>query len=1038
MKQLHILLLAAEDVAVEKKELLQIIVDLNNRYDGKAEILASLDTASKPDLTVAIVWTEAKPELANVPAGAEKLLFSKTDSTRLDLSKRDEVLKRLEQKEQLDMQLARLEDWRKLSFGEANPFIGVVERELRRFVDAQLGISSEVLSLRPQLGSTYVSRPRLLEQLPDDIGHVVHLEAPYGYGKSVLAAQWAAQLEREGWRIIWLAQLAGALKPLLASALGIAADSPEVLLREQLWSEATLLVIEDLTEDDDLEFLLEDPEGLLLLASRTPLESPRLKRLLGSGQASYFDATALAFTLDEAETLTGDANLAASLHRSSLGWSLPLHIAALTGSQPDASSLLAGIQASVSSESWQELLFLAALPYLPQAAQTSHTENLIQKGFAQRLETSVRLHPFIADIAFERHERAIAERVRQEAGRLPLLLQGEAFEKCQDFEQLNRILEATEAELWKASPLKLISWDAQIKGLASPYRDWAVGAAHGRLGNFEAAVERLELALKNEGLSESEQLNIMRHLCLPLAITDNARGEELITQAEALLESADAELAGLFLGNAALIHAYAGNYEAAVDKAERALDYYPLESQHRLGSEINLALFRWNLSGDFDFRLQTQRETLERTEALYPVQALGQCRDLAMFYWWLGDLEQARAFLIRANQESINPAIATEVQAALAYLDSDQNSLSALSKKARVFSNPYVSDMVSSYKILHELAQDKLELAGYSFEASSQGVFSSSAYARVLAAQNQQEEALALLAKFNEHPDRAERLYLEAARFIITGEESNLETFLSQTTARERLLPGFMPIAALPKRPELTDHYPIQDVLASDWTEAIERRHRDIPDLELRLLGEVSISFLGEPLEMAERQKQILALLALGLSRDEVAEAMWPDVDAKKQRNNLNVQLNLLRKAVEPWGISTYLFESGLQRVNSDYQALRDALDSADKVGVYQRYKEPLAPGLDLLPAIELRESLREEVVALLADTSSESLADAPYLMKVLELEPLHEEALQQLLKLLIRRGRKREARQRYQKFAERLEAELGLEPLEETQVLIN
>ncbi len=1040
MKQLSILILATEDVALERKELLQIMPDLNKYYEGKVEILASLDISAKADLTLAIVWTEANPSLASKQGSSGKILLRKTDAVKLDLAKRNEVLKRLEQKELLDTQLASLDgNWRRLEFGDNNPFRGVVENQLKRFIDHYLGISSERLSLRPQLGNIYVKRNRLLEQFPDDIGHVVYLEAPYGYGKSVLAAQWAADLEKEGWRIIWLAQVANqAIGPLLASALGLAADSPAKLLRERLWEEASLLVLEDLEEGVELDFLLEELNGLLLLASRKPLESDQLKKRLSSGQASHFDASDLAFTLTETEVLTGDKTLAASLHSSSLGWSLPLHIAALTGSQPDASSLLAGIQASLNARAWQELLFLAALPYLPESAQNESTEALIQKGFVQRLESSVRLHPFIADIAFERFEHDIAQRLRQEAARLPLVLQGEAYAKTQDFENLVRILEASEAELWKTAPLKLVQWDTQIKGLASPHRDWVIGAAQGRLGNVEAAVKRLELALTSQDLRDADKLNIMRHLCMPLGMLDNARGNDLIAQAETLLDHVDADLAGLFLGNAALIHAYAGNYQAAIETAERALSYYPLDSQFRLGSEINLALFRWHLKGDFDFRLQTQRSTLERSEALYPVQALGQCRDLAMFYWWLGDLEQTRYFLNRANQESINPAIATEVRAALAFLDNDTNLLSELSKTARAFSNPYVSDMVSSYKILQELTLNKLELALYSFEASSKAAFSSSAYAQVLAAQGKTEEALTLLAGFDEHEDRAERLYLDASRFLITSDETYLQAFLAHTTAATRLLPGFIPITSLPKRPELADHYPIAQVLASHWTEAIERRHAEIPDLELRLFGEVSVFLLDTPLELADRQKQIMALLGLGLSRDEIAEALWPDVDTKKQRNNLNVQLNLLRKAIEPWGLTTYLFESGLERVNSDYQALRDALDQGNREKVYQLYKEPLAPGIDLLPAIELRESLREEVVELFANSESESLADAPYLTRVLELEPLHEESLQQLLKLLIRRGRKREARQRYQKFAEQLEQELGLEPLGETQALIS
>ena len=1039
MKQLKVLILAADDVSPEKNELFQLMAELNKQYAGQAELISVLDPKIPADLVLALLWTQAQPDLAATSSARFKYLLRKTDTVRLDLSQRDEILQRLEQKAVLDAQLTSLsDDWQHFAFGEENPFIGVAESTLKRFIDSHLGISSELLSLRPQLGTAYVSRPRLLEQLPDEVGHIVHLEAPYGYGKSVLAAQWAAQLEKDGWRIIWLAQVEGqALKPLIATALGLATDSPDGLVRERLWEEITLLVVEDLTEDAELEFLLEGLEGLLLLASRKPLKSALLSRQFASGQASHLDANELAFTLGEAEALTGDKTLAIQLHSASLGWSLPLHVAALTGSAPDASSLLAGIQASLNPESWQELLFLAALPYLPQALITEASQTLIQKGFVQRLETSARLHPFIADVAFERFAKEIGQQVRQDASRLPLLLQAEAFDKCGDFEQLVQVLEATDAELWKRSPLKLIDWDARAKGLDSPYRDWTIGAAHGRLGNFAEAVSRLERALQSETLSDTEKLAIMRHLCMPLALSDSARGPTLIAQAEVLLDRVEGESAGLFLGNAALIHAYAGDYQAAISTAERALTFYPAASPQRLGQEINLALFRWHLYGDFDFRLQTQRATLERAEELYPIQALGQCRDLAMLHWWLGDLEEARIFLKRANQANLNPAIATEAQAALAYLDKNSSLLNELNKKARDYSNPEVSGRVSMYKILHDLAENRLELASYTYEASPKEVFASSAYARVLATEGKTEEALALLANFDHHTDRSERLYLESARFIITTDKKYLDAFLAQTTAAERLLPGFIDLEKLPKRTELARHYPIREILDSKWTEAIKSRHGDIPALELRLLGEVTVFLLGQALELADRQKQILTLLSLELSRDEVAEAMWPDVDGKKQRNNLNVQLNLLRKAIEPWGTATYLFESGLKHVDSDYQALREALEQRDSASVYQLYQDPFAPGIDLIPAIEMRESLREDVVDLLVDTDEESGTDSRYLVRVLELDPLHEEALQKLLKHLRRRGRKREARLRYKSFTERLESELGLEPLEETRALL-
>ena len=1039
--QLALLIVSAGDTQPEKRKALQVISELNEQYQGQLELLPSFSPDGAARVTLAFVWSETVDVLERSLQGAgETLLFQKSTRVVVDLTKRAEVLARLEAKERLDTLLSANRGTFKTVMFDEGSFWSVLERELRRVADKQLGVNSNLINLRPQLGGTYLTRPRLMNMLPDTPGHVVHLEAPYGNGKSVLAAQWAEGLELEGWRVLWVASgFEGSLRPLIVSALRIAADTPDALLREQLWACPTLLVIEDLTGEEDFGLILDDPKGLVLLASRTPLEDAHLLKLTASGRVTQFGANDLAFTLTEAARLTGDQAAGATLHAETLGWALPLHIASLTGSRPDPSSLLAGIRASLSGAAWRELLFLAALPYLPRSAAGSQTPPLVSKGFVQALETSFRLHPFIADIALKMYQNEVADAVAQEAERLPLLLQGEAFERVADFERLVGVLTAVEAELWRHAPTRLIHWDNVVKGLMSPRRHWAVGAAQQRLTNFEAAMARLFSALDTPGLSPDEQLSIMKELCVPLGVKDNPRGQELIERAELLLDAVEPELAARFLSNAALIHVHANDYERAIAVAERALGYYPADSPHKVAAEVNLALFRWDLHGDFDYRLSAQLATLERIGEMYAVQALGQCRDLGMFHWWLGDWEKARYYLEQARDgEAVNPAIGTEARAALAYLDGDKAAVRDLSRTARLFDNPYVSDMVSMYKILQELGAGELEQARRSYEQSPQESFAACAYARVLAEQGDAAGAVALLDSLDTS-DRARRLYLTAARYLITRDETNLHDFLNVTTAGIRLLPGFIPAEALPDNPEFAKHYPIQDVLLSGRKDAILLRETDIPDLRLSLLGGVVARLFGEPLDLTDRQKQILTLLTLGLGRDEVAEAMWPEVDPKKQRNNLNVQLNMLRKVIEPWGVATYLFEDGLKRLAADYHELNAALAAKDAGLAYTLYQEPFAPGIDLFAVEEERGRLREEVVTLLfeASVSAPSTNAGVYLERVLELEPLHEEALQSLLNQLVRRGRRREARQRFEKFKERLHEEMGLEPLTETSSLL-
>lgn len=1046
MQELNVLIVAAEDTQPEKRTALQIIAELNETYRRRLELLPSFSPKGDMELALAFVWIEADDMLTQALRDAEganeRLLLKKTSHVTVDLSQRAEVLARLEAKARLDALLNEREAaFNVLSFDE-NSLWGVLERELRRVADRKLGVSSDPVNLRPRLGGAYLARPRLLTLLPDTPGHVVQLEAPYGYGKSVLAAQWAERLEAEGWRVLWVAaDPNGAdLRLLVTGALNIAPDMPDALVRAYLWERPTLLVAEDLTGAEDLSFLLDDPRGLVLLASRTPLEAEGLGKLMASGRVTKLGANDLAFSLSEAKRLNSDQATGASLHAETLGWALPLHVASLTGSRPDPASLLAGLRASLSEAAWNELLFLTVLPYLPRSAANPETSHLVSRGIVQALETSFRLHPFIAEIAMKAHRDEIADIVTQEAGRLPLLLQGEAFERVNDFEHLAGVLEATHAELWRQAPGRLVHWDSVIKGLTSPRRHWALGAAHQRLSNFELATQHLLSALESPGLSPDEQLSIMRELCVPLGVMDQAGAKALIAQAEPLLRVAQPEVAGRFLGNAAIIHAHAHEPEQAIRTAERALEFYPEDSPFKVAVEVNLALFRWDLYGDFEHRLETQLATLERISELYAVQALGQRRDLGMFHWWLGEWAQARKYLEQARDgEALNPAIGTEARAALAYLDGDIDTVTELSRTARLFSNPYVSDVVSMYKILQELEQGKFEQAAHSYERSPKASFSACAYARVLAAQGNVAKSTALLESFTT-ADRVRRLYLTASRYLVTRDEGALSDFLSLTTAGTRLLPGFLPLETLPDDPALAEHYPIREVLRSGRKNAVALREADIPNLELTLLGSSAAQLLGEPLDLPERQQQILTLLLLGKRRDEVAEAMWPEVEAKKQRNNLNVQLNMLRKNIEPWGVMTYLFEDGLKRVAADYLELNTALAAGNADIVHALYQEPLAPGIDLAPVEDERERLREEVVTLLFEASDGAPSDAAttYLTRVLDLEPLHEDALQRLLQQLVRRGRRREARQRFQKFAERLHEELGLEPLSETKDLLN
>jgi DNA-binding SARP family transcriptional activator len=1044
---LTVTIVAADDVERERHDALQVIADLDRSSDRLDLRAVDPDPDDPAELALVIVGSEANDALeAALAASAtaeRSWLLTDTAPVAVDLGDRDAVLAKLERRAALDALLdTHAARWqRTIPFAGVAGFAPALERELKGLLATRLGLGDTAVSLRPQGTDSYLARPRLLRRLPDAPGHIVWLEAPYGYGKSVLAAQWADALERDGWRVAWPAPGGDDLRAVVAAAIGATAELPDPLLRDRLWETPTLLVIEDLVGDSDLGWLLDEVRGLILFASRGALTDATLHERLAQGGATHLGTTDLAFNVAEAEALVGDRGRAAELHAATLGWTLPLHVANLTGAAPDAASLLAGIRAGVDAAGWHEVLLLAALPQLPRSAATAATEALAAKGLVQRLEGSLRLHPYLSDIVLEAHPTEVREAVRIDRLRLPLLLRGAAYERSRDLEGLGEVLEAADAEPWREAPTQLVAWDALLPAEPSARRDWTVGAAFGRLHDFASATARLERALTDDDLTADERLGILRELCLPLAV-QGGDGQALIDNSEPLLDAADPEIAGRFLGNTALIHAHAGRYEAAIDSVHRALEYLPTSSPHRLATEINEALFRYDIHGDFDHRLRTQIALLERTEETYPVQALGQCRDLGMMHWWLGDVAAATAYLERARDgERINPAIGVEARAALAFLTADADALEDALREARLFDNPYRGDVATMYAVEMAREAGDLDIARQRYERTPDGPFATSAYARALAEGGDPDGALALIGRFDDLDDRATRLYLDAARYRITRDEADLDALLAVTTAGVRLLPGFVPLEALPERPDLAAHYPIAEVLTSGRADAVRLRHDDIPPLELELLGEVTVTLLGDAPALAERQKQLLVLLALGLSREAAAEALWPEVDAKKQRNNLHVQLNGMRKVLEPWRVATYLGDDGLQRFRSDHTDLVAALDAADAERAYALYRGPFAPNIDLEPIADERGRLHEEVGELLVGAGRDA-ATAPddavrYLQRALELEPLHEDALQALLKLLLRRGRRREARRRYAAFVETLRDELGLEPLEATRALI-
>jgi DNA-binding SARP family transcriptional activator len=900
-------------------------------------------------------------------------------------------------------------------------------------------------SFRPQADGRYLARPRLVDRLPDAPGFVVALEAPYGYGKSVLASQWAARLEAGGWRTAWLA--AGGREPraLLATELGLPAGSPWSALLDLLWSQPTLLVLEDLEHLDDPEVLtplLKDVRGLLALASRGPVAASEMPRLLTSGRLVRLGPDELGFTDAEAAELFDDAATARRLWSRANGWPLPLHFASLTGAMPDDQALVAGIRSSLAPEAWDEALLLATLPQLPADAAAPATRALARSGYVQLGTAGFRLHALVAEAIVAAHGDAALAALKRSAERLPRVLYGEALERLGDHAALGPLLEEPRRQAFRSAPETFLRWDGLVDGEPSALRHVTAGAAHKVLGRFPEAVARLEQALEVGGLAADDAIFALKELVWSLAIVDGDRARAMVARGEAMLDGVDPELAGRFLSDASFVDTMAGRFDEAAAKLERSLATLPAQSPFRSAAEINRALHRWDTVGDYDGRIAAQTRTLDAVWRLYPSDAPGQCRDLAMLHAWAGEDDLARRYLEQALRgERANPVVGLEVRASLAALDGDASIFPELFERARSWGSAYAADAIAMQAIEALPQGAPLADAQAYVEALTSRGLAVAAFAKRLARAGEHEEALRLLADAAAtHTPRAYQLYLAAARFAVTRSDADLDAFLALTNAGPRLLPGLVALADLPRgRPELAAAYPLSEVLASSWKEAIALRLDEVPDLELTVLGGFELRFMGRSLELTERQKQLATLFLLGLSREEVAEAIWPEAERAKQRNNMGVQFSLMRRVVEPWGTPTFVFEDGLRRVDSDHARVLAALETGDAERLLAEYRDPFAPGIDLDAIAEHRTWLRERVVDRLKSAAEGSGPDAAerYLIRALELNPLDEDALRALLGHLVQRGRAREARRHYAAFAERLRDDMGLTPTAETRAAL-
>ncbi|MEX0833105.1 MAG: BTAD domain-containing putative transcriptional regulator [Actinomycetota bacterium] len=205
--------------------------------------------------------------------------------------------------------------------------------------------------------------------------------------------------------------------------------------------------------------------------------------------------------------------------------------------------------------------------------------------------------------------------------------------------------------------------------------------------------------------------------------------------------------------------------------------------------------------------------------------------------------------------------------------------------------------------------------------------------------------------------------------------------------------------------------------------------------------------------------RALLALLALTaghrLHREQLADALWPDLDPDSAAANLRKALHHARRNLseDPELAATLIGGEGealsLHRdAWVDVGAFEAAAAKARRAANPAAYEEALSLyGGDLLPedryeewAVSRGEELRSDFLALLSEQAGsleargELDAAAAVLRRAVSEEPLDEDLVVRLMRVSALAGRRREALDTYDRLAERLDKESETEPAAETQ----
>lgn len=230
--------------------------------------------------------------------------------------------------------------------------------------------------------------------------------------------------------------------------------------------------------------------------------------------------------------------------------------------------------------------------------------------------------------------------------------------------------------------------------------------------------------------------------------------------------------------------------------------------------------------------------------------------------------------------------------------------------------------------------------------------------------------------------------------------------------------------------------------------------------LYLNLLGGLTLSIDGREIGFpARKAKALLAYLALSPQQQETREKLvgmfWSEVEETKARASLRQALRALREVLESRGyrgLGTLRAEVGFSRgtVVTDIDRVFDSIaagEPADLLLERSRVADTLLAGYDQIdPAFDMwllvqRENLRQKLQrgleSRLSDTRLSVQRQRRIAEALLELDPTHENACQQVMRACVAAGDTAGALAAYNRLWTVLGEDFDMEPSEATQELV-